>query len=312
MDPECAAAAGSAGRSTLERGTKGMLATTAVPHTLPVSEWLPYETVHGPDNTVSGLVLSWPVLASPQLGVEREILAYLPPSLAAGQDGGRQYPVIYFQDGQNVFDERTSYSGEWHADETLEQLATEGLEAIAIAITNAGDGRMDEYNPWRDERRKLGGLGDAYLGWLVGHVKPLIDRSFPTRTDRLGTGICGSSMGGLISLYALAAFPGVFGMAGVMSPSLGWNNRHMLKLVERGAVPRARLHLDAGGREWRGMLREARHLRRLLLESGYQQGRDLHYVEEARGFHRESAWAARLPDALRFLLAEERTTVEAE
>ena len=287
-----------------------------------MTDWQPYDAVFGPDNTVSGRVVVWRGLASPQLGGARDILAYLPPlladfpptvadrppSVADRSDPGRRYPVIYFHDGQNVFDERTSYSGEWRADETLEQLAGEGLEAIAVAIPNGGAARMDEYNPWRDTRRRMGGKGDAYLEWVVNHVKPLVDATLPTAADRATTGICGSSMGGLISLYALAAHPDVFGLAGVMSPSLSWNDHRMLGLVREGRVPPARIHLDAGGREWRGMLAEARRLRDLLLEQGYVEGRDLQYVEEPYGIHRESAWARRLPDALRFLLAQTRVT----
>ncbi|HSH21872.1 MAG TPA: alpha/beta hydrolase-fold protein [Candidatus Caenarcaniphilales bacterium] len=270
-----------------------------------IGGWLDYATWRAAEHTVTGTVLVWPELGSPQLGGWRHILVYLPPSLAAsGPETRRRYPVLYFHDGQNVFDEHTSYSGEWHADETLELLAGEGLEAIAVAIPNGGEARMDEYNPWRDRRRRMGGRGDAYLGFLVGHVKPLIDRSFPTRTDRNATGVVGSSMGGLISLYALAAYPEVFGLAGVMSPSLGWNDQRILQIVAHGQIPPARIHLDAGGREWKTMLPEARRLRELLLEQGFVDGRDLHYVEEQNGIHRESAWAARLPDALRFLLAE--------
>jgi predicted alpha/beta superfamily hydrolase len=283
-----------------------------------LTRWLPYQEVHGPDHTVSGTVLVWPALASPQLGGARDIVVYLPPSLAdAGPQrmwDGPRYPVLYFHDGQNVFDERTSNSGEWRADETLEQLAGEGIEAIAVAIPNGGHSRMDEYNPWRSlppgarrgifERREMGGRGDAYLGYLVGIIKPLIDRSFPTRQAREGAGVIGSSMGGLISLYALAAYPAVFGLAGVMSPSLAWSDYRILGLVEAGMVDGARIHLDAGGREWPGMIPDARRLRDLLIERGFPLGRELHYVEERHAGHHEAAWARRLPDALRFLLSD--------
>jgi predicted alpha/beta superfamily hydrolase len=274
-------------------------------------DWLPYEDVHGPDHTVSGTVLVWPGLASPGLERAAEILVYLPPSLGPGGAGwrdGRRYPTLYFHDGQNVFDERTSFAGEWHADETLEQLATEGYEAIAVAIPNGGDSRMDEYNPWRGRSifggtTEMGGLGDEYLSWLVGSVKSLVDRSFPTSSQRDATGIIGSSMGGLISLYALIGQPHVFGLAGVMSPSIRWNDFAVLRLIEQGALPPARIHLDMGGREWRGMMSDARRLRDVLLGRGMELGRDLHYVEEREAIHREDAWARRLPDALRFLLA---------
>lgn len=275
--------------------------------------WLPYAVWRDTnEHTVSGTVLVWPGLAGPQLAHPRDILVYLPPSLAeVGPGSSRRYPVLYFHDGQNVFDEHTSYSGEWRADETLEALAEEGIEAIAVAIPNGGESRMDDYNPWRSldtwrgRSRPTGGGGDAYLGYVVGHVKPLVDASFPTRRERDGTGVIGSSMGGLISLYALAAYPDVFGLAGVMSPSLHWSDHRMLKVVDAGLVPRARIHLDAGGREWRGMVPQARELRDLLLAQGFALGTDLRYVEVPKAGHNEGAWAERLPDALRFLLAED-------
>lgn len=277
--------------------------------------WRPYAEVHGPDNTVSGTVLVWPALKSRELGGAREILAYLPPSLAhrgGRRADGRRFPVLYFHDGQNVFDERTSFVGEWRADETLEELSGEGFEAIAVAIPNGGEARMDEYNPWRERnfigrgKAVVGGKGDDYLAWLVGSVKPLIDRSFPTRAEREATAVIGSSMGGLISLYALMTYPAVFGIAGVMSPSLRWNDYGVLSLIEGGPRTPSRIHLDMGGREWRGMTRDARRLRDLLVGRGWQLGRDLNYVEERYARHNEQAWARRLPDALRFLLADFR------
>jgi predicted alpha/beta superfamily hydrolase len=277
-----------------------------------LSGWLPYQEVHGSDNTVSGTVLVWPSLASPQLGGSREILAYLPPSLAAARGGGtpaqRRHPVIYFHDGQNLFDERTSYAGEWHADETLERLAGEGLEVIAVGVPHGRRARMEEYNPWRARnprdwlRRHTGGRGDDYLAFLVDTVKPLIDSSFPTHTERESTGIFGSSMGGFISLYGLLTRPQVFGLAGVMSPAIFWADYRILRLIEERGLPPARIHLDMGGREWRGMLEDARRLREQLIAKGCVEGRDLRYVEDPEARHNEDAWARRLPDALRFLL----------
>jgi predicted alpha/beta superfamily hydrolase len=284
--------------------------------------WLPYAEVHGSNNTVTGTVVVWPRLASPKLGRAREMVVYLPPSLAAGMATeaaggvtgaaapGRRYPVLYFHDGQNVFDERTSFVGEWKADETLQKLASEGIEAIAVAVPNGGDARMDEYNPWRERNflrgRKgdVGGKGDEYMEWLVESVKPLIDRSFPTRPDREATGIVGSSMGGLISLYGAIKYPEVFGLVGAMSASVRWNRFRIIRLIEEGRMPPARIHVDMGGREWRGMMDDARRLRDALIGKGWVEGRNLHYVEERYATHHEDAWARRLPDALRFLLAE--------
>ena len=286
--------------------------------TEPRTGWRPYAQVHGANNTVSGKVLVWPRVDGAPGIPAREIVVYLPPSLAVsmaagGASDGRRYPVFYFHDGQNVFDARTSYIGvEWGADETLETLAREGIEAIAVAVANHGNARMDEYNPWRSESdwrgrpKRMGGKGDAYLEWLVGTVKPLVDRSFPTRAEREATGIIGSSMGGLISLYALFAQRAVFGLAGVMSPSVRWSDFRIVRLIEDAPLPSARIHLDMGWREWKGMTRDARRVRDALLARGLVLDRDLHYVEERNARHNEGAWARRLPGALRFLLADFR------
>lgn len=270
--------------------------------------WLPYDLVHGTDNTVTGNVLVWPSINSPVLSRSRELAVYLPPSLAAGHSKGQRYPVIYFHDGQNMFDDRISYVGEWHVDETLEKLAREGIEAIAVAIPNAGDHRMEEYSPWRGRglpgRRIVRGLGDEYLEWVVEEVKPLIDRSFPTRTDREGTGTMGSSLGGLISLYALTKYPELFGFVGAMSPSLPWHDYSIIDVFEDGEIPKTRIHVDMGGREFRGLTVDARRFRDVLVSKGWVDGRDLNYVEDRYAHHHEDAWSRRLPDALRFLLAD--------
>jgi predicted alpha/beta superfamily hydrolase len=273
-----------------------------------MSRWLRYEQVHGKRHTVNGEVRVWRALAGTKGLPARDILVYLPPTLAAGRAGNRRYPTLYFHDGQNVFDKHTSYSGEWAADEALEALAQEGTEAIAVAIPNSGEGRMDEYNPWPSREKfwrdgkKVGGRGDAYLDWVVAAVKPLIDRSFPTSHERMDTGIIGSSMGGLISMYALLSHGDTFGLAGVLSPSISWNRYAIVRQIEERGVPRSRVHLDMGGREWRGGLADSRRLRDALIGAGLEPGRDLHYVEERYAAHSEPAWARRLPDALRFLL----------
>lgn len=285
--------------------------------------WHEYDEVYEADNTVSGRVVVWTDLECHLPGGPRNVLVYLPPSLAETWSpeaadrlsaAGRHYPVLYFHDGQNVFDERTSNAGEWRADETLEELAQDGLEAIAVAIPNGETARLDEYNPWRSmpprmrghsfPRRLVGGHGDEYLAWLVNSVKRLVDDSFPVRPEREATGLVGSSMGGLISLYGLIAHPRLFGLAGVLSPSIVWDDYHVLRLVEEGRLPSARIHLDMGGQEWQGMLPDARRLRDALLRRGWVEGENLHYVEEEHATHDEEAWARRLPDALRFLLSD--------
>jgi hypothetical protein len=109
-----------------------------------MSNWQRYIDLHQP-HTVVGDLRVLPQVHSPQLGNERDVLVWLPPSYAQGE---RRYPVIYMHDGQNLFDAHTGYSGEWGVDETLTALAPEGLEAIVVGLPNAGQARSLEYNPY--------------------------------------------------------------------------------------------------------------------------------------------------------------------
>ena len=292
--------------------------TPTKPDAPPVEAWLPdgwrtYHDVHGPKNTVKGTVLVWPKLASKELGRSTEITVYLPPSLVksltAASRTVRRYPVFYFHDGQNVFDDVTSHAGEWRADETLQALSRDGIEAIAVGIPNGHEARFDEYNPYRTRtpytgRRVVGGKANEYLDWLVDEIKPMVDRTFPTDGSRDATGTIGSSLGGLISLYAMVRHPDVFGMIGAMSPAIRWQRYAILKEIRGITGEPPRVHVDMGGREWKGGLDDARRLRDTLLGKGWRDDHDLNYVEERYAIHREDAWARRLPDALRFLLRE--------
>lgn len=266
------------------------------------------------EHSVVGTLKVYHDVRSAVLGNARDLFVYLPPSYAAG---ARRYPVVYMQDGQNLFDHALSYAGEWQVDETMEALSHEGIEAIVVGVPNAGVRRLDEYAPFRDARG-AGGHGAAYVEFLADTVKPLIDRDFRTLPGREHTGVLGSSMGGLISMFAFFHRPDVFGFAGVMSPSLWFAQESMFPYVQRQPFVPGRLYLDAGTAEdmaprHRTLRRplvgscatNVRRMHRLLLEKGYRDGVDLLVVEEPGGIHHESAWARRLPDALRFLLPKE-------
>jgi predicted alpha/beta superfamily hydrolase len=258
---------------------------------------------------------------SPELRNQRKLYVHLPPSYAHGD---RHYPVIYMQDGQNLFDQALSYAGEWQVDETMELLSGEGIEAIVVGVPNAGVRRIDEYSPFKDLRLRKGGRGDWYVAFLANTVKPLVDRDFRTRPEREHTGVLGSSMGGLISLYALFCRPEVFGFAGVMSPSLWFAHEAIFPYVEQADARPGRIHLDIGtheGGDTRAVagaastytsryLSAAHRMRDLLDRKGYRLGLELQYQEEAEAIHSEAAWARRLPDALRFLLARYRRPAE--
>jgi predicted alpha/beta superfamily hydrolase len=274
-----------------------------------------------PKHTVVGNLKVLEGLYSPQLANRRDLFVYLPPSYEAE---GRRYPVIYMHDGQNLFDDGLSYAGEWRVDETIEALSLEGIEAIVVGLPNTGVHRIDEYTPFHDQRLQKGGQGDRYVAFIVDTVKPLIDRDFRTLRDRAHTGTIGSSMGGLISLYAFFRRAEVFGFAGVMSPSLWFAQGAIVPYVQRMPFAPGRLYLDAGTHEGsdtrrsRGSphkyvsryLSAIQRMRDLLHQKGYRVGHELCYVEEENALHNEAAWARRLPNALRFLLADFRRPVQ--
>jgi len=261
---------------------------------------------------VAGNVLVGQDVNSPQLHNQRDVIVYLPPSYA-GSD--QRFPVLYMHDGQNLFDHATSFAGEWCVDETLENLAgQDGLEAIIVGIPNIGSSRMDEYSPFID-RSHGGGQGNHYISFIVNTLKPLIDHQFRTLPQRRKTGIMGSSMGGLISLYAFFRREDIFGFAGVMSPSLWYAKGSIYGYVENASYLPGRIYLDAGTREMGGSrysLRKrvqsrhyyagVRRMKRILVNKGYQPVRDILHVEEKWAAHSEAAWARRLPGALRFFL----------
>jgi predicted alpha/beta superfamily hydrolase len=257
---------------------------------------------------------------SPERRNRRNVDIYLPASYSAARD---RYPVVYMHDGQNLSDPETAFAGTWQLDATLERLAERGMEAIVVGIHNVADDRLIEYSPFPD-RRHGGGDADAYLAFLTETLKPRIDRTFRTRPERDATAILGSSMGGLVSLYAYFRHPSVFARAGVMSPSIWYGQAAVLDFVEEARTPRGRLYLDVGTHEGAGTLRDVRRLGRLLVRKGFARDRRarrpratqpaperrtrhegkprLRYVEHAGGRHQEADWAYRLEGALEFLL----------
>jgi predicted alpha/beta superfamily hydrolase len=257
--------------------------------------WHPYAS-----ETTVGTILIYQGLESPQLDNRRDLTVYLPPSYT--RVANRRYPVIYMQDGQNLFDAALSFAGEWQADETMEALAEEGLEAIIVGVANVGAARIAEYSPFRDQRHG-GGQGKAYLRFLIDTVKPLIDHDLRTLPGRAHTGIFGSSMGGLISLYGFFAYPAHFGFVGAMSPSLWFARGRSLTTIRRSPPILGQIYLDIGSAEPARMVGLCDDLYALLLQKGYRPTRELRYEIDAGAGHTEAAWARRLPDALRFLLA---------
>lgn len=278
--------------------------------------WYDYYQIYGNNgHSINGTVKVADEIYSPQLDNHRQLLVYLPPSY--NKDRHKYYPVLYMQDGQNLFDHATSFAGEWGVDESMEELARhKGLEAIVVGIPNAGHKRLSEYSPFPDSQLG-GGQGNKYVDFVANTVKPLIDRDFRTLPNKPHCGIMGSSMGGLISLYAFFYCPDVFGFSGVMSPSLWFGHGRIFTYVKDAAYHPGKIYLDVGTREhgdddWTGVFNRrtrsrqyyarVRHMKRILVGKGYRPIRDLLHVEEKWANHNEAAWRRRLPKALQFFI----------
>jgi len=254
-----------------------------------------------------GCLVNWPDFASAVLANGRQITIYLPPGYDA--DAQRPYPVLYLHDGQNLFeDHRAFVHGQtWRAAHTAERLIHLGeIEPlIIVGIDHAGEGRIDELTPTKDLRLKRGGQAKAYGRMIVEELKPLVDREFRTRPGAADTGLGGSSLGGLVTLYLGLRLPLVFGRLAILSPSLWWDGRNLLGRVRRNRhAARARIWLDMGTREGRAYLqnvKNTRELRDLLVARGWRAGFDLEYAEDAGAGHSEDAWARRFPEVLQFL-----------
>jgi predicted alpha/beta superfamily hydrolase len=258
----------------------------------------------GAAHTLTGDIRLHAQVWSPLLGRARNITVYLPP----GYDSHprTRYPVFYLHDGQNLFDGATAFvpGQEWRLDETAERLIRTGrIEPIIIVgIDHAGPQRLDEFGPVRDTRHRAGGLARLYGRMIVEELKPLVDRTYRTKPGQPDTGLGGSSMGGLATLFLGLEFPDVFGRLAVLSPSVWWQQRAILQRVQ--ALPQhlpLRIWLDIGTKEGHAPLADARALRDALVARGWREGRDLMYLEAEGAGHSEAAWAARVAPMLEFL-----------
>jgi predicted alpha/beta superfamily hydrolase len=232
-----------------------------------------------------------------------DLVVYLPPMYET--EGERQFPVLYMHDGQNLFDPETSFikGNYWRMGETADSLVEAGAiePLIIVGIYNAGVKRVDEYTPVEDKRLG-GGHADAYGRMLVEELKPFIDAHYRTLPGAECCGMGGSSLGGLVTLYLGLRYPTVFSRLAVVSPSVWWRNRAILKTVaELAEKPVLRIWLDIGTKESTLAVPDARALRDALITKGWQLDEDLAYFEAEGAEHTESAWARRVGPMLRFL-----------
>ena len=259
-------------------------------------------------STLTGDIRTLENFDMPQLGRKGDIVVFLPPSYATSDDPIR-YPVLYMLDGQNVFDEATSYSNEWRIDEQLSDMyANEEMsELIVVAVPN-GPKRWQEYNPWdfldnQNQRQK--GRGNDTMAFIASTLKPYIDNQYRTRADAASTGLMGSSLGGMMAIYAAMEFDHVFGFVGAFSPSLAVKNiageAALIEGVSRLQThPHSRIYIDMGEIEYDGYT-EVEQLYFGLLEKGVPSDM-IKLVKDDNGRHCELDWSERFPQAIGFLL----------
>lgn len=238
----------------------------------------------------------------PQLNRKRTIRIYLPADYTISK---KRFSVLYMHDGQNLFDERTSYAGEWGVDEYLDSMVKKSC--IVVAIDNGGSYRMNEYCPFdfvlgRDSSKKQTGEGKAYVSFIVNTLKPFIDKKLRTKKEKEHTFIAGSSMGGLISLYAALAYPKTFGGAGVFSPSVWICKKELLAFTKtKGPAMRSRIFFYSGKKESRDMVPDMLTVFETLQK---QSKSKMTVVIRDEGQHNETTWRKELPGFFQWILRD--------
>ncbi len=247
--------------------------------------------------------------AMPQLGRTRRVLIYLPNNYVA--DSTTHYPVIYMHDGQNIFDAATSFAGEWGVDETLSQLEKNGNKgAIVVAIDNGSD-RIAEYTPYKNSQYG-GGEGDKYVDFIVQTLKPYIDANYKTLADRQNTAIAGSSLGGLISLYAAIKYQNVFSKVGVFSPAY-WINKDSLQgfISNTGFKQPLRIYTIGGKNESQNLVGDINDVEQTLSQAGFDIAQRKVTIHND-GAHSEWYWKREFGAAYQWLFtANTATTLKA-
>lgn len=233
---------------------------------------------------------------------QRDLIVYTPPGYA--EQTARKFPVLYLHDGQNLFDGATSFipGQDWHvrqtADASINGRAVEPLIIVGMYNTKA---RVREYTP-TPVPKLGGGRADRYARFLVEEVKPFVEREYRVLPGFRHTGIGGSSLGGLVSLYLGLKHPSIFGNIAALSPSLWWNQLFIHRFVgAMNVARRPRIWLDIGTREGARVLEDVERFRDILLQKGWRLEQDLHYERVEGAEHNEAAWAQRVRPFLQFL-----------
>lgn len=237
-------------------------------------------------------------IEAPQLKTEKKIWVYLPKNY---KHSNHKYPVIYMHDAQNIFDATTSYAGEWNVDEYLDSISEN--TAIIIGIEHGEEKRLDELTPYSHDQYG-GGHADSYLDFMVFTLKPYVNATYRTLNAPEHTTIIGSSLGGLVSFYAILKYPEVFGNAGVFSPSF-WFNHRIFELVGTTDIPPyLRFYFVAGTEESESMVPDIQKMAMRLEHYGVSK-QQLKIVIVEGGVHNEELWRDSFPEAYQWLITNQ-------
>lgn len=236
------------------------------------------------------------LIEAPQLDTIKQIWVYLPKSYQSSQI---EYPVLYLQDAQNLFDVSTSYVGEWRVDETLDSLA---LDIIVIGIEHGNEKRVDELTPYPHPEYK-GGQADAYLQFITETLKPSVDSIYRTKITNDKTYIGGSSLGGLFSFYASLKHPEIFGKALVFSPSFWYSEDifNYVEIIESEDIENLKFFFRAGEKESESMVPLMVKMKELIAPKLNSEAQ-LNIASIPGGEHNEALWAELFPEAALWLL----------
>jgi len=230
-------------------------------------------------------------------GRTRKIWLYLPPNY---QNTTISYPVLYMHDGQNLFDNLTSFAGEWQVDEALNTLyAQTGLAVIVVGIENGGSERINEYTPWANATYG-GGEGGKYMNFVAQTLKPYIDNNYRTLPAKQHTALIGSSLGGLISHFGALEHAQIFGKIGVFSPSFWFSESAYTFAQSKSNLQDTKMYFLAGGAESAAMVSDIERMISTMKNTGFAEANILKKIVPA-GTHSEGFWRSELSEAIQWL-----------
>ena len=239
----------------------------------------------------------------PQLNRNRKIWIYLPPDYNTTT---KNYPVLYMQDGQNLFDDTTSFSGEWHVDETLNTLHAQGdFGAIVIGIENGGTFRISEYSPWVNSQYG-GGEGDLYMQFVAETLKPFVDANYRTLVEPQYNALIGSSLGANISVYGAAKYPESFSKIGVFSPAFWFSLNDLNNYINNSSniLYSLRMYFVAGSNESTTMVTNINLIKNTFIAKNVALS-NIFTKMDSYGTHTESYWSGEFSAAYTWLFQQE-------